>query len=131
MMTAPVLTSINSSSGGSDYFVRFYIPAKNVGNPPQPNPELNVQLDKWSSHCIAVRKFTGFAQDDDINKEIEALVNSINEHLTGKAAILEDRSYYSVAQYNASKHLSGRLNEVWINVSGFTAEGCPYYQGKY
>uniref|UniRef100_A0A2N9IPW3 SOUL heme-binding protein n=1 Tax=Fagus sylvatica TaxID=28930 RepID=A0A2N9IPW3_FAGSY len=131
MMTAPVLTSINSSSGGSDYFVRFYIPAKNVGNPPQPNPELNVQLDKWSSHCIAVRKFTGFAQDDDINKEIEALVNSINEHLTGKAAILEDRSYYSVAQYNASKHLSGRLNEVWINVSGFTAEGCPYDQGKY
>ena len=132
LMTAPVLTSINSSSSSrSDYFVRFYIPAKYGGNPPQPNPELNVQLVKWKSHCIAVRKFTGFANDDDNNKEIEALVNSLNKNKTGKAAILEDKSYYSVAQYNASYHLSGRLNEVWINVSGFTAEGCPNYQGNY
>ncbi|XP_050276577.1 uncharacterized protein LOC126718434 [Quercus robur] len=132
VMTAPVLTSINSSSSSrSDYFVRFYIPAKYGGNPPQPNPELNVQLVKWKSHCIAVRKFTGFANDDEINKEIEALVNSLNKQKSGKAAILEDKSYYSVAQYNASHHLSGRLNEVWINVSGFTAEGCPNYQGNY
>ncbi|XP_062149998.1 uncharacterized protein LOC133858534 [Alnus glutinosa] len=130
-MTAPVLTSTNSSSPESDYFVRMSLPPSYGGNPPQPNPELNLQLDKWRSHCIAVRKFTGFVKDDDVGKEIEALVNSLNKHLTGKAAMVEDGSYYSIAQYNSSHHLSGRLNEVWINVSGFTAEGCPRYQGKY
>ncbi|KAG6713986.1 hypothetical protein I3842_05G180800 [Carya illinoinensis] len=135
MITAPVLTSvINSSSssrGTADYFVRFYLPAKYVGNPPQPNPDLNLQFDKWRSHCIAVRKFSGFAKDDNINKEIEALVRSLDKHSTGKGAILGVTSYYSIAQYNASNHLSGRLNEVWIDVSGFTAEGCPRYAGKH
>jgi hypothetical protein len=127
-ITAPVLTSINSSSPGADYFVRLSLPASYGGNPPEPNPELNLQLDKWRSHCIAVRKFSGFANDDNVSKEIEALVNSLNKHLTGKATMVEDGSYYSIAQYNSSKHLSGRLNEVWINVY---AEGCPRYQGKY
>lgn len=129
-MTAPVITSINSSSSshGSDYFIKYYVPAKYVGNPPQPNPELNLQLEKWRSHCIAVRKFTGFADDDNTNKESEALVNSLNKYLTRiKGAVLVDKSFYSVAQYNASSHLSGRLNEVWIDVSGFAAEGCPPY----
>ncbi|KAE8023505.1 hypothetical protein FH972_009192 [Carpinus fangiana] len=127
-MTAPVLTTINSSSPGSGYFVRLSLPASYGGNPPEPNPELNLQLDKWRSHCIAVRKFSGFAKDDNVSKEIEALVNSLNKHLTGKATMVEDGSYYSIAQYNSSKHLSGRLNEAWINVY---AEGCPRYQGKY
>ncbi|XP_041016090.1 uncharacterized protein LOC121258604 [Juglans microcarpa x Juglans regia] len=140
-MTAPVLTSINSSSSsssssspssrGSDYFVRYYVPTKYVGNPPKPNPELNLQFDKWRSHCIAVRKFTGFAKDDNTKKESEALGNSLNKYLTGiNGAVLVDKSSYSVAQYNASRHLSDRLNEVWIDVSGFAAEGCPRYQGK-
>ncbi|KAG2701944.1 hypothetical protein I3843_06G064100 [Carya illinoinensis] len=138
-MTAPVLTSIDSSSSssssppsrGSDYIVRYYVSTKYVGNPPQPNPELNLQFDKWRSHCIAVRKFTGFAKDDNAKKESEALVNILNKYLTGiNGAVMVDKSFYSVAQYNSSRHLSGRLNEVWIDVSGFAAEGCPRYQGK-
>lgn len=97
---------------------------------PQPNPELNLQIDKWRNHCIAVRNFTGFAKDDNINQEMEALVISLNKHFTGNTTIPKDKTY-TIAQYNASRHLTGRLNEVWMNVSGFIAEGCPNYQGDY
>lgn len=78
---------------------------------------------------MAVKKFAGFAKDDTINKEKEALVASI--HNSRKTAVLNDQNSYTVAQYNASWHLSGRLNEVWMSVLGFSAEGCPSYQGKY
>uniref|UniRef100_A0A5B7BF28 Putative heme-binding protein 2 n=1 Tax=Davidia involucrata TaxID=16924 RepID=A0A5B7BF28_DAVIN len=127
MMTTPILTSITPSENGSDYFVRFYLSSKYEGGPPQPYPELNLLFDKWTSHCVAVRKFSGFAKDDNISKEIEALVTSLDKILTGKTANMKDKNSYTIAQYNASSHLSGRLNEVWMNVSGFTAEGCPSY----
>ncbi|KAL5826791.1 hypothetical protein ACOSQ3_018632 [Xanthoceras sorbifolium] len=120
-MTAPVITSVTPQSNGSLYVIRTYITSK---SPPQPNPELNAQIDYWGSHCVAVRKFPGIAKDDNIYKEVEALVSSLNNHMTGTATtmIIQDKSSYTVAQYNASRHLTGRLNEVWINV---TAEGCP------
>lgn len=126
-MSSPVLTSIinaSSSSHGSEYYVRLYLPAKYEIRPPQPSPELNLQLDEWKSHCIAVRKFSGFAKDDSVGKEFGALLDSLNEYSDGKTSIVKDKSSYNIAQYNASRHLTGRLNEVWINVSGFTAEGC-------
>ncbi|XP_008245478.1 PREDICTED: heme-binding protein 2-like [Prunus mume] len=122
-MTAPVLTSIVPSvHGPAEYYVRLYLPAKYERTPPQPSSDLNLQFDKWRSHCIAVRKFTGFAKDDHVHKEFETLVNSLNKHLNGKPAILEDKSSYAIAQYNASYHLSGRLNEVWMDLSGFTSD---------
>lgn len=122
-MTAPVLTSIvPSMHGPAEYYVRLYLPAKYERTPPQPSSDLNLQFDKWRSHCIAVRKFTGFAKDDHFHKEFETLVNSLNKHLNGKPAILEDKSSYAIAQYNASYHLSWRLNEVWMDLSGFTSD---------
>ncbi|KAA8533189.1 hypothetical protein F0562_033278 [Nyssa sinensis] len=126
-MTAPILTSITPSANGSDYFVRFYLSSKYEGGPPQPYPELNLLFDKWKSHCVAVRQFSGFAKDDNISKEKEALVTSLDNILSGTTDNMKDKNSYTVAQYNASNHLSGRLNEVWMNVSGFTAEGCPSY----
>ncbi|KAK0574965.1 hypothetical protein LWI29_031655 [Acer saccharum] len=121
-MTAPVLTSvITPQTNVSIYLVRTYIASE---SPPQPNPELNLQIDKWRSHCVAVRNFPGFARDDDIDKEVEALVSSLNKHLTGTTTIIQDKSSYTIAQYNASRHLTGRLNQVWINV---TVPGCPAY----
>ncbi|XP_058193104.1 uncharacterized protein LOC131310212 [Rhododendron vialii] len=126
MKTAPVLTSITTqSSHESNYTVRLYVSAKYGGAPPQPNPELNLVLDKWRSHCIAVRTFSGFAKDDNINKEMEALVTVLGKISGGKPDSIEGKGSYSIAQYNASFHQSGRLNEVWMNVSGFAAEGCP------
>lgn len=123
--TAPVLTSITSStsspSNGNDYVVMSYMSAKYNGKPPEPNPELNLQVEKLRAHCIAVRKFSGFARDDNINTEVEALRNS----LSGRSVTLQDKGNYAIAQYNNSRQISGRLNEVWINVSGSFVQGCP------
>ncbi|KAI9125217.1 hypothetical protein K1719_003833 [Acacia pycnantha] len=125
--TAPALTSITSSTSsssaphGNNYVIMSYMSAKYNGKPPEPNPELNLQVEKWKAHCIAVRKFSGFARDDNINTEVEALRNS----LSGKAATIQDKGTYAIAQYNDSHHISGRLNEVWINVSGPFGQGCP------
>lgn len=121
--TAPVLTRIPSSSSGGGYIVRMYVSAHFQGKPPQPNPELKMQVEKWRAQCIAVRKFSGFAKDDNINKEIEALVNSLNKHINGISGIIQDRSSYTIAQYNASfRDDTERLNEVWIKVSGFRTD---------
>ncbi|KAF3431221.1 hypothetical protein FNV43_RR25951 [Rhamnella rubrinervis] len=120
-MSAPVLTTITSSSP-SEYCVRLYLSGK-YERPPQPSPELNLQLDQWQNRCIAVRKFYGFAKDDNVSMEFEALLNSLNKYLDGHTSIVEDKSSYTIAQYNASHHLTGRLNEVWISVLG-TKEGC-------
>ncbi|XWS34752.1 hypothetical protein CRYUN_Cryun21dG0064400 [Craigia yunnanensis] len=126
LMTAPVVTSINPSPHGSVYIVRYYLPSKyDKTSPPQPYTELNLQLDKWKSHCIAIRKFPGYARDDNIDKEKDALVSSLGKHLARLMQAVENEYNYSIAQYNASKHPTGRINEVWMDVSGFTEEGCP------
>ncbi|KAE8730211.1 Tetratricopeptide repeat (TPR)-like superfamily protein [Hibiscus syriacus] len=126
-MTKPVLTTIvPSHSGGSpsSYIVRYYLPAAyNNKSPPPPLAELNLQLDKWKSHCIAVRKFTGYARDDNVEKEKDGLVASLGKSLM--QGMDQNQNYnYSIAQYNASKHPTGRINEVWMDVLGFAAEGC-------
>lgn len=72
---------------------------------------------------MAVRKFSGFAEDDNVKKEMEALVASLIARPTANKA-LDANVSYTIAQYNSSRHLSGRLNEVWIDVSGFNVEGC-------
>ncbi|KAL1327506.1 hypothetical protein HN51_037558 [Arachis hypogaea] len=123
--TAPVLTSMPSS--GDDYVVRMYVSARFQGKPPLPNQELKLQVEKWKAQCIAVRTFSGFAADDNIYKEIEALINSVNRRREDgrSSGTIQDKGSYTIAQYNGSSHNTGRLNEVWINVSGLTSEGCP------
>ncbi|KAJ0095374.1 hypothetical protein Patl1_16075 [Pistacia atlantica] len=122
-VTAPVLTSVSPLADGSAYFVRMYLPVNR--SPPQPKSELNIQIDTWRSHCVAVRNFTGFAKDDNVNKEAEALADSLNKYFSGNTTAPQDKTSYTIAQYNASRHLTGRLNEVWMNVSRFSGEGCP------
>ncbi|KAF8016383.1 hypothetical protein BT93_H1784 [Corymbia citriodora subsp. variegata] len=116
-MTAPIVTSIEQSSQGSfkSYRVNFYLPAEFQGAPPQPNPELNLELDERKAQCVAVRKFSGFARDDNIDEEREALMASLDNH-TCSGIIKDDKNAFAVAQYNASYHLSGRLNEIWLKV---------------
>jgi len=115
--TAPALTSVPSSSSpsGDTYIVRMFVSTRFQGKPPVPNPELKLRIEKWKSECIAVRKFSGYAKDDNINKEMEALVSALNK----QSVTIKDTNSYIIANYNASSHnTSQRLNEVWINVSG-------------
>ncbi|OAY32549.1 heme-binding protein 2 [Manihot esculenta] len=125
-ITAPVLTSVITSSPRTVYHVKLFL---SKGNPPQPNPELNLQLEKWSARCLAIRKFSGFAKDDNVKKEMESLVASLTEHPTGNT-VLDFNISYTIAQYNSTRHTSGRLNEVWVDVSEFNIEGCLPKQGK-
>ena len=121
-ITAPVLTRIVPSVHGTEYYVRLYLPAKYERTAPQPFTELNLQFDKQRSRCIAVRKFPGFAKDGGIDEELDTLMSSLNKHLNGKPGILKQKSAYAIAQYNASYHVSGRLNEVWMDLPGFTID---------
>ncbi|CAI9092976.1 OLC1v1028362C1 [Oldenlandia corymbosa var. corymbosa] len=129
VITAPVLTTFSSATGATDSYVKFYMPAKFQPMPPFPMPELNLNFERWRAQCYAVRKFPGFAKDEGISKQIGALVAALNNDLSGVVQILDDRAYsFTIAQYNASSRLTGRLNEVWFNVSAFALEGCPSFR---
>lgn len=124
-MTAPVLTSIVPGAGplhSSAYFVQFYLPVKFQAVPPLPLPELNLHPDKWASHCVAVRAFSGFARDSNVVKEAESLSISLSRspwaNLTSKG-----KYAYSIAQYNSPFRFIGRINEVWVDV-GSESDGC-------
>ncbi|KAL3726470.1 hypothetical protein ACJRO7_031377 [Eucalyptus globulus] len=73
------LIIIMQSSQGSfrSYWVDFYLAAKFQGAPPKPNPELNLKLDERKAHCVAVRKFSGFVSDDNIDEGMEARVKPL------------------------------------------------------
>lgn len=126
-MTAPVLTSIVPGAGplhSSAYFVRFYIPVKFQASPPVPLPELNLHSDRWGSHCIAVRQFSGFARDSNVIKEAEKLAISLSQSSWANLTEFSDKNAYSIAQYNSPFHFIGRVNEVWVDVGGSEVPGC-------
>lgn len=125
-MTVPVLTSIVPGAGplhSSAYFVKFYLPEEFQAEPPSPLPELNLQPDSWTSHCIAVRKFSGFARDRNIAKEAEKLAISLSRSPWANSTSASEYAY-SIAQYNSPFKIIGRVNEVWVDVSGSEANGC-------
>lgn len=126
-MTVPVLTSIVPGAGplhSSAYFVKFYLPVKFQSTPPLPLPELNLQPDWSKSHCIAVRKFSGFARDSNIVKEAEKLAVSLSRSQWANSTSDHSGYAYSIAQYNSPFKFHSRVNEVWVDVSGFNKEGC-------
>ncbi|KAH7651680.1 SOUL hem-binding protein [Dioscorea alata] len=126
-MTTPVLTSLVPDAGplhSSAYFVRFYLPTKFQSSPPVPLPELNLHLAEWAPQCIAVRKFSGFARDDNIVKEAEKLALSLRRSPWADATDLDGTNAYSIAQYNSPFRLIGRVNEVWVDLDGSKVKGC-------
>lgn len=128
-MTSPVLTSIVPGAGplhSSAYFVRFYLPLKFQKNPPLPLPELKLQPDAWASHCIAVRKFSGFARDHNVIKEAEKLGVSLSRTKWANSTSSESNYAYSIAQYSPPFQFKRRVNEVWVDLDGSKAEGCHY-----
>lgn len=126
-MTAPVLTSIVPDAGplhSSAYFVRFYLPIKFQATPPLPLPELDLHLDKWTSRCIAVRQFSGFARDNNVVEEAEKLATSLSRTPWANATTSGGMNAYSIAQYNSPFRLIGRVNEVWFDLDGSKVDNC-------
>lgn len=126
-MTVPVLTSIVPRAGplhSSAYFVKFYLPAKFSAIPPLPLPELNLRPDSWKSHCIAVRKFSGFARDRNIVKEAEKLALSLSKSPWANSTSTDSGYAYSIAQYNSPLKFIRRVNEIWVDVSGSNEDDC-------
>lgn len=126
-MTAPVLTSIVPGAGplhSSAYFVRLYLPVKFQSTPPTPLPELNLQPDSWSSRCIAVRKFSGFAKDENIVEEAEKLSMSLSRSPWANATSSKSEYAYSIAQYSSPFKLIGRVNEVWVEMDESSLDSC-------
>lgn len=125
-MTTPVLTSIVPDAGpfhSSAYYVRVYLPVKFQASPPIPLPELDLHADKWQSHCVAVRQFSGFARDSNIIKEAERLAVSLNQSSWANSTDF-GKNAYSIAQYNSPLQFIGRVNEVWVDVAGSQESGC-------
>lgn len=125
-ITYPILTSIVPGAGplhSSAYFVKLYLPTEFETDPPLPLPELNLQPDWWKSHCIAVRKFSGFARDN-IVKEAEKLTLSLSRSEWANSTSTQSGYAYSIAQYNSPFKIFSRLNEVWVDVRGSETNGC-------
>ncbi|KAG9449816.1 hypothetical protein H6P81_009781 [Aristolochia fimbriata] len=126
-MTAPVLTSIVPDAGplhSSAYLIRFYLPLKFQATPPLPLPELHLHSNNWASHCIAIRKFSGFAKDSNIVEEAEKLAVSLSRSPWANATASGGKCAYSIAQYNSPFRIIGRVNEVWVNIDGSASEDC-------
>ncbi|KAK6148348.1 hypothetical protein DH2020_019260 [Rehmannia glutinosa] len=126
-MIVPVLTSIVPGAGplhSSAYFVKLYLPVKFQADPPLPLPELNLQPDWSKSHCIAVRRFSGFARDNNIVTEAEKLAVSLSRSQWANSTSTQSGYAYSIAQYNSPFKFISRVNEVWVDVSGSERDGC-------
>ncbi|PAN33065.1 hypothetical protein PAHAL_5G536000 [Panicum hallii] len=118
-MTTPVLTSVVPGAGplhSSAYFVRLYLPVKFQASPPVPLPELNLHPDRWPSHCIAVRSFSGYARDNNVVEEAEKLAMSLSRSPWANSTKYPSKNAYSIAQYSSPFHFIGRVNEVWFDV---------------
>ena len=98
------------------YYVSLYLPVKFQATPPLPLPELNIMPHEFSSHCVAVREFSGFAKDDRIVKEAEKLATSLSRSPWADSTSSKGQSSYSIAQYNSPFRIVKRRNEVWVDI---------------
>ncbi|XP_028755370.1 heme-binding protein 2 [Neltuma alba] len=117
-MTAPVVTEVapkDGLSGESIFVVSFYVPEKNQGNPP---PAEGVVVGTSKPVYAAVRQFSGFVRDSNVDEEVAALKASIAGTEWSSAIKKSHRgghgSGYCVAQYNAPFEFDDRVNEIWF-----------------
>ncbi|XP_027330848.1 heme-binding protein 2-like [Abrus precatorius] len=118
-MTAPVLTSMVPGAGplqSQGYYVSLYLPVKFQASPPVPLPELNIKPYEFTIHCVAVRKFSGFAKDNRIVKEAEKLATSLSRSPWADSTSSITQRAYSIAQYNTPFRIVNRKNEVWVDI---------------
>lgn len=117
-MTAPVITEVSPSDGPlceSSFVVSFYVPKVNQANPP---PAEGLAVQRWKPIYAAVREFGGFVADSDVGVEAAALQASL-AGTVWSAAIekshgADNKSTYTVAQYNSPFEFESRVNEIWM-----------------
>jgi hypothetical protein len=106
-MTSPVHMEISDSISS----VSFVMPKKfNKDNLPSPNNP-NVIIETVEPQYVAVIAFSGFANESDIKKNKELLIEYLNK---------KGISYYGNFRflgYNPPYQLFGRRNEVVVNVN--------------
>lgn len=120
-MTTPVLTGIVPSAGpfcSSAFAVRLYLPKQFHEAPPTPLQEIEVTFERWSKQTIAVRKFSGYAQDGNVAQEAEKLAIALSKSDFVKNATypINDKDSYAIAQYSSPFQFWNRVNEVWVNI---------------
>ncbi|KAJ0105566.1 hypothetical protein Patl1_18080 [Pistacia atlantica] len=126
-MTSPVVTSIVPGAGplhSSAYVVRFYLPVKFQADPPTPLPELRLKPYVWDSRCVAVRKFSGFAKDENIVREAEKLAISLRRSPWANGTSSDSDYAYSIAQYSSPFQFIGRVNEIWVDIDASGIDAC-------
>ncbi|XP_031287747.1 heme-binding protein 2-like [Pistacia vera] len=126
-MTSPVVTSIVPGAGplhSSAYVVRFYLPVKFQADPPTPLPELHLKPYVWDSRCVAVRKFSGFAKDENIVREAEKLAISLRRSPWANGTSSDSDYAYSIAQYSSPFQFIGRVNEIWVDIDASGIDAC-------
>ncbi|KAL8154226.1 hypothetical protein V2J09_011986, partial [Rumex salicifolius] len=129
-MTKPILTSVTPGSNSPLFTVHFYLPTRIQASPPVPLDELHLQNVSLPSHCVAVRKFSGFARDTNIVREAQKLVSSLSKSTQwANSTSLDSKYAYSIAQYDSPIRFVQRLNEVWIDVVGSSSGACGEFSG--
>ena len=115
-MTAPALVDITPSKNpknNSTFLVRFYAPKKFQNKLP---PAPLVVAGKWPGPTYAaVRRYGGFANDDNIPPQVKALTKSLRG-TRWAAALAGGRrtpSTYTVGSYNGPFEFN-RVNEVFF-----------------
>ncbi|KAJ7561500.1 hypothetical protein O6H91_03G030800 [Diphasiastrum complanatum] len=128
-MTAPVLTGVVPSSGpvcASAFIVRFFFSESSSHEyPPIPESKLNLNIERWSSRCFAVRTFSGFATDENVPQEAYSLLRSLAGSPWAGISKSESRATsetYTIAQYNSPFDVIERVNEVWFNIETSRAD---------
>ncbi|KAL2321803.1 hypothetical protein Fmac_026182 [Flemingia macrophylla] len=114
--TVPLLTTTVPAAGplhSQAYYVSLYLPLHFQAAPPAPLPELNINPYQFTAHCVAVRRFSGFANDERVLKEAQKLATSL---AASPWAHSVSQRGYSIAQFNTPLRIFNRKNEVWVDV---------------
>ncbi|KAG6753144.1 hypothetical protein POTOM_043188 [Populus tomentosa] len=109
-VTVPVMTSIVPGARpfrSSDHQpmkhqadqaeVWFYLLVKHQTNPSIPLDELHLKPYTWDSHCIAMRKFSRYAKDENIAEEAKRLADSLSRSPWANLSSTESNYSYSIA----------------------------------
>lgn len=110
-MTKPVvMTWVDAKGEQVPMTMSFYVPPP-LSHPPVPT-EKDVLLNVETRMVVAVRKFGGFADAEDAEREVASLHADLD-----RDGITRANDGFSLAVYNSPFRVISRHNEVWVPVT--------------